>query len=138
MHYRLAGSNDVDTLAAMNQQLIRDEGHRNPMTLAELTARMRNWLAGEYRAVLFEDDDRAVGYALFRRATDHVYLRQFFIAADIRRQGIGRAALEHLRATYWQDRPRLRVDVLLGNAGGVAFWRAAGFSDYSLTLERPT
>lgn len=35
-------------------QLIQDEGHRNRMTVAELEQRMRGWIAGEYRAVIFE------------------------------------------------------------------------------------
>jgi ribosomal protein S18 acetylase RimI-like enzyme len=67
-----------------------------------------------------------------------VYLRQFYVPLELRRQGIGRAAIEHLRAHYWQDRPRIRLDVLCGNATGIAFWRAVGFEDYCLTLERPT
>jgi hypothetical protein len=29
----------------------------------------------------------------------------------------------------------VRVDVLVGNAAGVAFWRAVGFADYAVTLE---
>jgi len=28
--------------------LIRDEGHRNAMTVAQLQERMANWLKGEY------------------------------------------------------------------------------------------
>jgi ribosomal protein S18 acetylase RimI-like enzyme len=31
---------------------------------------------------------------------------------------------------------RLRVEVLAGNAGAIAFWRAVGFGEYSLTLEK--
>jgi hypothetical protein len=29
----------------------------------------------------------------------------------------------------------VRVEVLVGNAVGVAFWRSVGFRDYCLTLE---
>ena len=48
-------------LAALNHQLIRDEGHRNPMTEAQLARRMRGWLArGEYRAELFEEHGEVV------------------------------------------------------------------------------
>jgi hypothetical protein len=36
-----AAVDDVPLLAAMNSRLIRDEGHRNPMTLPELEERMR-------------------------------------------------------------------------------------------------
>ena len=38
MEYRFATAADAPVLAVMNQQLIRDEGHRNPMTLPELEA----------------------------------------------------------------------------------------------------
>jgi GNAT superfamily N-acetyltransferase len=136
MNYRLATPADCDCLAEMNGQLIRDEGHRNSMTIDELTLRMRNWLAGEYQAVLFETEGKPAGYALFRLEPEHVYLRQFFVEPEMRRQGIGRAAIEHLRIHFWQVRPRLRLDVLTGNVQAIAFWRSVGFEDYCLTLER--
>jgi GNAT superfamily N-acetyltransferase len=135
MDYRTATSSDAPVLVEMNQQLIRDEGHRNSMTAAELEARMVRWLAGAYEAVLFEEAGRAVGYALYRRDPDYVYLRQFFVRADCRRRGIGRAALAWLRENRWDERSRVRVEVLVGNAAGVAFWRAVGFQDYAVTLE---
>jgi len=134
MNYRRAATADAPVLADMNRLLIRDSGHRNPMTLAELEARMTGWLGGEYEAVLFEDAGGAVGYALFRRNPEHIYLRQFFVRAADRRRGIGRAAFEWLRENAWVHR-RVRVEVLVGNAAGVAFWRAVGFRDYCLTLE---
>ncbi|MCB0015402.1 MAG: hypothetical protein KDE34_25980, partial [Anaerolineales bacterium] len=68
---------DIPLLAAMNQQLIRAEGHRNPMTLAQLEERMAGFLAGAYQAAIFVAEG-PVGYALWRPEPDHVYLRQFF------------------------------------------------------------
>ncbi len=53
--WREASEADVDLVAEWNHQLIRDEGHRNPMTVEALADRMRNWLRGEYRAVVFSD-----------------------------------------------------------------------------------
>jgi GNAT superfamily N-acetyltransferase len=134
MNYRRATVADAPALAAMNWQLIRDEGHRNPMTVAELTTRMANWLAGEYEAILFEDSGQVVGYSLYRRESEYIYLRQFFVLAEHRRRGIGRAAIGWLRQHAW-DGGRVRVEVLVGNASGIAFWRAVGFADYCLTLE---
>jgi GNAT superfamily N-acetyltransferase len=134
MEYRRATSADAPTLAAMNGELIRDEGHRNRMTVAELTARMAGWLRGEYEAALFEEAGRPTGYALYRRDEEYVYLRQFFVVPDCRRRGIGRAALRWLWENAW-GRDRVRVEVLVKNAAGVAFWRAVGFADYCLTLE---
>src|SRR5437870_9469274 len=46
MTYRHATLDDCPLLAELNCQLIRDEGHRNRMTLPELEQRMRGWLAG--------------------------------------------------------------------------------------------
>jgi GNAT superfamily N-acetyltransferase len=136
MDYRFATFSDCSQLAAMNHQLIRDEGHRNPMTVAELEDRMRDWMAGEYRAVIFERNGRQVGYALYRDESEFVYLRQFFVCRDLRRQGIGRAAIDWLRANVWHGVARVRLEVLVGNASGIAFWRALGFRDYALTMER--
>jgi GNAT superfamily N-acetyltransferase len=93
MHYCPATPADAAALADMNWQLIRDEGHRNPMTVPQLADRMARWLGGQYEAVLFEEAGRPVGYALFRREPEHIYLRHFFVARDCRRRGVGRAAL---------------------------------------------
>jgi len=133
--YRIAGLDDVARLAQMNHRLIRDEGHRNPMTLAELEDRMAGWLQGDYEAVIFAKGSNAVGYALYRQTPEYVYLRHFFVQPDYRRQGIGRAALTWLRQNPWGAARRVRVDVLARNAAGIAFWRAIGFADYALTLE---
>jgi ribosomal protein S18 acetylase RimI-like enzyme len=136
MRYRLATVDDAGLLAQMNRRLIRDEGHRNPMSDGELLERMRSWLDGEYQAIVFEDESGPAGYALFRTEPDHVYIRQFFVEPERRRQGIGRAAIEHLANHVWRHRPRLRLDVLVDNAAAIAFWRAVGFADYCLTMEK--
>ncbi len=136
MNYRFAAASDAAILAGMNHQLIRDEGHRNAMTAAELEDRMRGWLGGEYRAVIFERNGQPAGYALFRNDPEFVYLRQFFVCREKRRQGIGRAAMRWLLANVWNGAARVRLEVLVGNAAGIAFWRALGFSDYALTMER--
>jgi GNAT superfamily N-acetyltransferase len=137
MTYRIATSVDAHLLAPMNFQLIRDEGHRNPMSVAELETRMQGWLAGEYEAVLFEDDQGAAGYSLFKREPDWIYLRQFFVQPNRRRHGIGRAAMTWLLENVWKDAPRIRLEVLVGNSQGIEFWRSMGFGDYCMTMERP-
>jgi len=53
MTFRGATLGDCPVLAELNHQLIRDEGRRNLMTVPELEQRMRGWLTGEYRAVIF-------------------------------------------------------------------------------------
>lgn len=135
--FQRAGSADTAVLSELNAALIQDEGHRNRMTIPELESRMRSWLEAEYEAVLMTSGSEVIGYALYRYEPDYVYLRQFFVMPSSRRQGIGRAAMEWLRKNVWKDATRLRVEVLIGNAAGIAFWRAVGFADYCLTLERP-
>ena len=134
--FRTALEADVPALAAMNWQLIRDEAHRNPMTVDELVVRMAGWLAGQYQAVVFEQAGHIIGYALYRRDVDYVYLRQMFVRSDYRRKGVGRRAIDRLRREVWGATP-VRVEVLIGNASGLAFWRAVGFVDYCVTLKLP-
>lgn len=135
MTFRLATTDDCLLLAELNHQLIRDEGHRNRMAVAELEQRMRGWLASEYRAVIYEDGGEVVAYALFREQPEEIYLRQLFVVRHRRSQGIGRRAVEILRSQIWPKAKRLTVDVLVANKRGVAFWREVGYTDYCLSLE---
>ncbi len=135
MTFRGATPGDCPVLAELNHQLIRDEGHRNAMTVPELEQRMRDWLTGKYRAVIFEDGDEVVAYALYREQLEEIYLRQLFVVRNRRRQGLGRRAVEILRSEIWPNNKRLTVDVLVTNKTARAFWRAVGYVDYSLTLE---
>jgi ribosomal protein S18 acetylase RimI-like enzyme len=135
MTFREATLNDCPRLAELNHQLIRDEGHRNPMTTAELEQRMRSWLSSEYRAVIYEDGEELVAYALFREQADEIYLRQLFVVRNRRREGIGRRAVEILREKVWPRNKRLTVEVLVVNELAVKFWRAVGYKDYALSLE---
>jgi GNAT superfamily N-acetyltransferase len=134
LSWRDASDSDLDLLAEWNHQLIRDEGHRNPMTVAQLAERMNEWMRGEYRAVLFSHDE-PVGYALFKKEAELIYLRQYFVRRDRRRMGIGREAFSILKEQIWPRSVRLTVDVLCQNQSGIAFWRSVGYRDYCLTLE---
>jgi GNAT superfamily N-acetyltransferase len=135
LRFRQATGADAPALASLNAQLIRDEGHQNPMAVAELAERMAVWLNDDYRAIIFESSEELVGYALFRREADHVYLRQLFVRPEHRRRGIGRLAVSWLWNNVWSDTSRVRIDVLIGNTGAAAFWRAVGFRDYCVTME---
>ncbi len=136
LEYRVATPDDCATLAQWNHQLIRDEGHRNPMTVADLERRMRDWLtSGAYTALVFEEAGEPVAYALYRDSGPEIYLRQFFVAQHRRRQGIGRRAMDILLASVWPRDRRLTVEVLADNESAVSFWRAIGYRDYALTLE---
>lgn len=135
MNFRKANSSDCTLLAELNHQLIRDEGHRNPMTIPELEQRMKEWLASDYTAILFENDGEVVAYALYREDLEEIYVRQLFVARHRRRLGHGRVAFEILRTKIWPKNKRLTVETLVHNHAAIAFWRAMGYQDYSLKLE---
>lgn len=134
MQLRLALPSDLPTLAHMNWQLIRDEGHSNPMSVAELEVRMRAWLDADYLATLFMLGESPIGYALFRPDENGIYLRQFFVDVQNRRQGRGREAMRQLRSEFWPDQSNITVEVLCQNDRALNFWRAVGFVDYAVTL----
>jgi RimJ/RimL family protein N-acetyltransferase len=136
MIFRTATQADIPELAILNAALIHDEGHRSRLTVAELETRMRRFFDEGHVSVLFIDDGKTVGYALYRIDDDGVYLRQFFIAAYARRKGLGREAVQWLCENVWQNADRVTLQVLLDNQRGIDFWRAVGFADYCLTMER--
>jgi ribosomal protein S18 acetylase RimI-like enzyme len=133
--YRRANLDDSLLLAELNHQLIRDEGHRNQMTVPELAERMRGWLATEYSGVIFEDDRGFAAYALYREEEHTIHLRHFFVARDRRRAGLGRRAMRLLCSEIWPGHKRLTVEVLCANTPAIAFYKAAGYAEYSLCLE---
>ena len=135
MHFHFAEPSDAQLLAPLNADLIRDEGHRNAMNVGQLATRMEAWLRGEYRAVLFGSSGEPTGYALYRLEPEFVYLRQLFVRAEFRRRGIAREAIAWLWRNAWTDQSRLRIDVLINNAAGQAFWQAVGFRPYCITME---
>ncbi len=136
LSYRRGTRADCALLGKLNHQLIQDEGHRNPMTELELAKRMRLWLSrGGYAAVLFKAAGEVVAYALYRELPDQIYLRHLFVVRHRRREGIGRQAMAMLREQIWPPGKRLTVEVLSGNAAGIAFWKAVGYREYSLCLE---
>ena len=135
LKYKFAAQEDVSLLAEMNQQLIRDEGHRNKMALLELQGRMSGWLDGEYTAVIISKGAEVIGYALYRKDPEWIYLRQLFVKAKARRKGIGREAILWFKENAWKDSKIIRVEVLVGNPQGISFWKAAGFKDYCITME---
>ncbi len=135
IRFRVAAPVDAELLGKLNAELIRDEGHRNPMSVSELIERMRGWLEGGYAAVIAEEPGSTVGYALFRREPDQLYLRQLFVQREGRRRGTGRAIVEWLIDNVARDATRLRIEVLVGNEAAKSFWKAIGFHEYCVTLE---
>ncbi|HKP96974.1 MAG TPA: GNAT family N-acetyltransferase [Fibrobacteria bacterium] len=134
--YKLAVPADAAILAPMNKRMIEDSGHRNPMTVPELETRMETWLArGEYQVVYAEEDGDILGYALFKREPDHVHVRQLFIERNKRTRGYGRMLFQWAERNLWAG-GRIRMEVLADNRMGLAFWKAMGFQDYALMMEK--
>jgi GNAT superfamily N-acetyltransferase len=134
---RAATAADVKRLAAWNRELIEDQRSETQLDLAGLEARMRRWLAGDYRAVIFEADAGPAGYALYRSDEDGVHLRQLYVARPLRRLGIGREAVQRLLRDELPRGARVWLQVLEHNATGLAFWRALGFRPHARTLLAP-
>ena len=133
--FRVAAAADLPQLASWNKQLIEDESHDNTMSLEELVARMRNWLTTEYQALIFEDPAAPVAYALLRDTPEWVHLRQFFVARDRRRRGIGARAVALLRDSVFPPDKPVIVEAMAWNQPALSFWHAMGFADRYVGLE---
>ncbi|SAK97309.1 Acetyltransferase (GNAT) family protein [Caballeronia pedi] len=141
---RPATDADFALLARMNRELIEDEGHRNPMTIAQLEARFRRFVSEDgYSVDLLLLDGEIAGYTTHRYEPDNaeprgrrVFVRQFYIARGKRGGGLGRRALERLIHTRFAEGDRVFLDVMETNPGGKAFWARTGFTPYSTTMER--
>jgi ribosomal protein S18 acetylase RimI-like enzyme len=136
MHFRRPDKSDLALLARWNHRLIQDEGHRNRMDIPQLRRRMARWLKKEYQALLFEADQIPLGYVLYRKEKNEIYLRQFFIDRPYRRKGFGRKAMRLLFKRVWPKKKRIVLEVLVHNRRAIDFWKSVGFKDYSLTLEK--
>ena len=124
---------DAHRLAVMNRRLIEDEGSDNPMSVDELENRMGEFLSGDYDAYFFMDDGTAVGYALVRRTSNPLYLRQFYIDRDYRRKHYGRKAFGELMNVLRAE--EIRLDVLPWNKAGLSFWISLGFSETCVSMK---
>ena len=132
---------DVPLLASMNKRLIVDEQSRNPMSIAELEERMAGWVAGDWQAVLIQLDGRPVGYILSQIRGDEfvpsqasLYVRQFFIDREHRRQGIGQKSFEQFLKQHAGNIPSVVLDVLESNFPAREFWESLGFRPYCTTM----
>lgn len=87
---------DVAKLALLNKQLIEDEKSDNAMNINELEKRMKEFLETDYSAYFFIEDSQIVGYALIRNTDNPVYLRQFLIDRNYRKNHYGTQAFQML------------------------------------------
>lgn len=137
MDYRYAEIADIPTLAGAEESFMGDVGEREIPARAALEERWRERLEGDYRAVLFEEDGRAVAYTLYAPSTVGVVVEQFFVWPDVRRQGVGREMFELLREEIWAPTVRVAIHVAHKNAVGRAFLAAVGFAEARVLMELP-
>ena len=120
---------DIPQLAVFNKQLIEDEKSDNPMSVKELESRMDGFLKTEYDAYFFEVDKAIVGYALVKNSCTPLYLRQFFIGREYRKNHCGTEAFHALLNYLNVD--SIDIEVLSGNEPGNRFWESLGFKEVS-------
>ena len=102
---------DADILAELNKELIEDEQHPNPMNIAQLTERMREWLATDYICYMAKEKGSIVAYCLYRDDEFYYYMRQLYVDRAHRRKGIATRLLDWLYENVWTDK-KVRLDVL--------------------------
>ena len=117
---------DAERLAELNQHLIEDERHPNPMGITQLIERMREWLTTDYICHIAKQNGRIVAYCLYRDEGGHYYMRQLYVDRAHRRKGIATQLLDWLYENVWTDK-RVRLDVLAHNEDAVAFYKRYGF-----------
>lgn len=131
---RSATPADVPTIARLIRELADYERLTHAVTLDE--DRLRDHLFGakpHAEVLLAEEEDRAVGYALFFhtystfRAKPALYLEDLFVVPDHRGRGHGKALLVALaRLAAERDCARLEWSVLNWNEPAINFYRGLG------------
>ncbi len=117
---------DVEILAELNKHLIEDERHPNSMNIAQLTQRMKAWLATDYICYVAKQNAGIVAYCLYRDEGGHYYMRQLYVDRAHRRKGIATQLLDWLYENVWTNK-KVRLDVLAHNEDAVAFYKNYGF-----------
>ena len=123
---------DVPKLALLNKQLIDDEKSDNPMNINELENRMKGFLETDYSAYFFIEDSQIIGYALIKNTSNTVYLRQFLIDRNYRKQHYGTQAFQML--LQYLDIKEIDLEVLPWNKDGLAFWKHCGFNETCIAM----
>ena len=123
---------DVSKLALLNKQLIDDEKSDNPMNLNELESRMKGFLETDYNAYFFIENSQIIGYALIRYTSSPIYLRQFLIDRNYRKNHYGTQAFQML--LQYLDIKEIDLEVLPWNKNGLAFWKHCGFNETCIAM----
>lgn len=140
MQYRLAQFADIPALAEAYLSWVREEGVTADSAAAASPAEAEklfwDWLGAEHRAVLFEQDGRLAGYALYLPAESEIRLLQFFVRRELRSTEAAQVAIALLSDEVWPPQARVLVEASVHNGARLDLWRSLGFQDHSVTLER--
>ena len=137
MEIRNAVEADAPLLALINQRLVEDEWGGGSTSLERLEERARRRINDdEYRVLLFHHRGNDVAYALLTVDDESAFIQHFYVMPEHRGDGIGRQAMELLLRDVIPPTARVTLDVLASNESGRAFWKSAGFNDYSVRMER--
>lgn len=151
---RSAGVDDAPTLGALNRHVQTPHAAARPDLFApHEQAAVADWFATLLRqphvlAVIAEVGGDAVGYALAEHRPAVVsplttpsavlYVHHMAVAPRARRRGVGRALLGWVEsAARERGADRIALDVWSFNADALGFYRALGFEEMRVVLERP-
>jgi GNAT superfamily N-acetyltransferase len=134
LRIRAAEPADVPVIADLIRQLAKFEKLENEVVLTEDLLRAGLFRSRPYaEAVLAEEADKAIGFALFFHtfstflARPGIYLEDLFVLADHRGRGVGRALLAHLaRLAVERGCGRLEWAVLNWNKEAIRFYERLG------------
>ena len=135
MDYRFADFTDIPLLVEAASRLIGEQGLAERLRPAELERRFWDWLGGDCRAVIFEEQGVPAGYALYRHAASTVELKHFYVQQELRGGPSEREVFELLREEIWRPGVRVRVEAPIANEGSRRFWEEMGFRESAITLE---
>lgn len=87
-------------------------------------------LAAGYDGWVLRVGDTVAGFAVLMRVVDEIHLLVIGVAPQFQRAGCGRALLDFaLRQAREAGMARMLLEVRPSNAGAIAFYRAAGFTE---------
>ena len=125
MQIKECTAEDVPLLARLNKHFFEEENAETDLSLPHLEERMSGYINSDFKAFLFQNDEKIVGYALCDLAKRPVYLRQFFVSREERRKGYGSQAFRLLLEKL--DIETTDMEVYYWNDMGSAFWNSLGF-----------
>jgi len=143
MDFKEFTDSDIPLVANWNRQLHEDEGSTQ-ITFDAIENRFRRWLHGnQYKGLIILVEKAPVGYLLFEQRSSHpdsrdresVYIRQFFIAREVRRKGYGASAFRIFLKTIVPSEVGVRLNVKTSNPSGQRFWESLGFESENIEYE---